>query len=174
MKNFKNINYLKSGNQRQQKAFKTVTELNIFEKLKAFNPILVGTIPIEIDLPESDLDIICECSNHTNFSKTIIKLFNKKESFNVSTYNFKEEKVTVAKFKFNNFDFEIFAQNLPTEKQDAYKHMLIEYQILNNNDSAFKEKIIALKTKGIKTEPAFAQLLQLKGDPYIELLKIEF
>ena len=39
--------------------------------------------------------------------------------------------------------------------------------------SAWQELIIELKKKGIKTEPAFAMLLDLKGDPYDELLKYD-
>ena len=63
MIDFKDIGYLKNGNLRQQNAFDVLSELDIFEKLKEYNPILPGTIPIEIDLPKSDLDIICECKN---------------------------------------------------------------------------------------------------------------
>ena len=51
--------------------------------------------------------------------------------------------------------------------------MLAEYKILNNKGLEFKNEIKELKAKGIKTEPAFAKLLGLKGDPYLELLKVK-
>lgn len=43
----------------QQKAYQVITDHAILEKLAQYNPILVGTIPINIDIEESDLDIIC-------------------------------------------------------------------------------------------------------------------
>ena len=67
IKNFKNIEYLKHGNERQKLAFYEIRHHGIFEILEKYNPILTGTIPIGIDLPESDLDIICECENHSEF-----------------------------------------------------------------------------------------------------------
>jgi hypothetical protein len=68
IENFRNIEYLKFGNERQKLAYSEIRKLHIFEKLKKYNPILTGTIPIEIDLPESDLDMICECKKHLEFS----------------------------------------------------------------------------------------------------------
>jgi len=51
--------------------------------------------------------------------------------------------------------------------------MVIEYQLLVKHGSVCREKIIELKKQGFKTEPAFAFLLGLKGNPYEELLKYE-
>jgi len=62
MTHFDTIDYLKYGNEKQQKAFQVLSDYTIFETLTTFNPILVGTIPIEIDIETSDLDIICEWS----------------------------------------------------------------------------------------------------------------
>ena len=64
---FRNIEYLKFGSQRQKLAFHEIKQHRIFEILEKYNPILTGTIPIGIDLPERDLDIICQCENHTEF-----------------------------------------------------------------------------------------------------------
>jgi len=50
-------------------------KLEIFDYLKNYTPILTGTIPIEIDLPDSDLDIICECKDHISFAKDLTDNF---------------------------------------------------------------------------------------------------
>ena len=60
MKKFESIEYLKNGNSRQVQSYKILKSINIFNILKEFNPILVGTIPIGIDIEKSDLDIVCQ------------------------------------------------------------------------------------------------------------------
>ena len=172
MPNFKNIKYLKHGNARQQRAYNALTKLGIFEELKTFSPLLTGTIPIEIDLPESDLDIICECKNHKEFSELLRELFGKYKGFNIKTHQRFGLRSTVCQFWYDHFEIEIFGQNKPSEKQNAYQHMIIEYRILQEKGAEFKEEIMKLKAMGIKTEPAFAKLLNLNGDPYEELLKM--
>lgn len=170
MPNFKNPNYLKTGNKRQQKAFKELYDLNIFKILEPYHPILAGTIPIGIDIPESDLDIICQCENHPAFSKKIQDHFSNQVDFNISTKEWNGIESTVARFKATYFEIEIFGQDIPTTQQNAYRHMIKEYEILNQKGDDFKSKIIELKRQGIKTEPAFAMLLGLEGDPYQALL----
>lgn len=170
---FKNIDYLKFGNPKQKAAYKELIELKVFQYLKDYQPILVGTIPIEIDLPESDLDIICTCEDHEKFSALLSELFADKKGFIIKTYDWNGIKCTVATFRTASFEIEIFGQNIPTEKQNAYRHMLIEHKILNQQGPDFKAKIIQLKSEGIKTEPAFAKLLGLAGDAYEALLDLE-
>ena len=170
---FTNIEYLREGNYRQQSAYLELTDLSIFEKLKAYKPILTGTIPIGIDLPESDLDIICECSNHNEFTEIISSLYSSKNNFEIRTSIWNGLKSTIVTFQSGEFEIEIFGQDCPTKNQNAYKHMIIEHQILNSKDYEFRTKIMELKRKGLKTEPAFAKLLGLSGNPYGELLKLE-
>ncbi|SDF44972.1 protein of unknown function [Cellulophaga baltica] len=171
--NFRTIEYLKSGNERQKLAFSEIKKHKVLEKLKKYNPILTGTIPIEIDVPESDLDIICECQNHSEFKAYLLDQFSQKKDFKVYSILQNDIESTIAEFKTENFLFEIFGQNIPTEKQDAYRHMIIERNILEEKGFEFKQKVKDLKSSGIKTEPAFAKLLGLEGNPYIELLKLE-
>ncbi|REH56433.1 uncharacterized protein DUF4269 [Tenacibaculum gallaicum] len=171
MINFKNISYLKAGTARQREAHKALLELNVFERLKNFNPILVGTIPINIDVESSDLDIICQSENHEGFIKAVSAEYGELSEFEVKEIvSYKNLKTTIITFKYKTFPIEFFVQKKQPEKQDSYLHMLIEYQVLLKEKEAFRLKIIDLKEQGLKTEPAFAKLLNLGGNPYEELL----
>jgi len=141
--------------------------------LQDFHPVLVGTIPIEIDIPESDLDIICECKNLEAFKSRLMALFSEKDHFKIEKSNVNKIPSTVCNFKTKHFEFEVFGQNIPTHKQYAYRHMLIEYQLLNEKGTNLKKAIIQLKKEGYKSEPAFAKLLELSGNPYEALLTLE-
>ncbi len=173
MNDFTKIEYLKSGNQRQQQAYRTLKKLSVFEKLSNYNPILTGTIPIDIDLPESDLDIICECENYTKFSMLLTELFAPEKDFKIALSISNGLKSITAQFRTESFEIEIFGQNIPTVEQNAYKHMIIEQKILNKMGAKFKADIRKLKKDGLKTEQAFAKLLGITGNPYKELLKFE-
>lgn len=173
MIDFTNIDYLKAGNHRQQKAYAELTEISIFENLKGYQPILTGTIPLGIDIPESDLDIICQCSDHLQFAKTLNTLYSNKIGYQIRTSNSYDLESTIVTFQSGDFEIEIFGQDRPTEHQNAYRHMLVEHKILNSKNNKFRAEIIRLKTEGLKTEPAFARLLGLEGNPYEELLKFD-
>ncbi|MEE4001191.1 DUF4269 domain-containing protein [Tenacibaculum sp. FZY0031] len=171
MINFKNTTYLKKGTVRQKEAYKVLLELNLFDLLKNCKPILVGTIPINIDVASSDLDIICQSDNHEDLIKVVSEKYGKLTKFEVKTIpSYKNLKTTIITFEYKSFPIEIFVQNKLPEEQDSYLHLLIEHQVLLKENGAFKSKIITLKEQGFKTEPAFAKLLNLKGDPYEALL----
>lgn len=172
MPDFKNIEYLKQGNQKQQIAYKELSELFIFQKLKEYTPTLCGTIPIAIDTDESDLDIICYCNNLSDFKSKITGLYIRQNDFEVHEKVNRNLKTIVARFSSRSFTIELFGQNRPVEEQEAYRHMLIEHKILLEKGETFRQHIIMLKKQGFKTEPAFAKLLGITGDPYIELLKL--
>jgi len=170
MIDFTKLDYLKIGNERQKRAYEVLTEYRIFEILEHYSPILAGTIPIEIDIEGSDLDIICEVEDKIEFEKFLIKNFSEFD-LKIEKITIKEENSIICNFHLEEFPAEIFAQNMPTIEQNAYRHMIVEYRILQENGEEFKQKIIDLKKKGIKTEPAFGVLLSLKN-PYEDLLKI--
>jgi len=170
MTDFSNIEYLKSGNQQQQKAYKILTQNRILSKLAEFDPILIGTIPINIDIENSDLDIICYWKNKIDFKEKLNSVFGKENEFTIREAIINEKESIIANFKINDFEIEVFGQNTPTKNQNGYKHMIIEHEILQSKGENFRLEIIKLKQKGYKTEPAFAFLLGLKGDSYIELL----
>ena len=68
---------------------------------------------------------------------------------------------------------DVFGQAVSVKDQYAFRHMLIEHKILKSKGDKFRNKILALKEKGLSTEEAFASLLGIDGDPYTELLRFE-
>ena len=170
MVDFLKIDYLKVGNERQKAAYQLLIHYQIFKKLQDFDPILTGTIPINIDIAESDLDIICYWTNKVDFINQLIHAFAKELNFSLKEVVINNEQTVIANFWLDNFEIEIFGQNIPSLLQNAYKHMVIEYQILQKKGEHFRQQVIDLKRKGLKTEPAFAKLLGLEGNAYISLL----
>ncbi|AWG26621.1 DUF4269 domain-containing protein [Flavobacterium kingsejongi] len=174
MIDFTTLCYLETGNLRQQKAFRVLTDHTILDCISDFDPLLVGTIPIAIDLPSSDLDIICCWTDKIAFRNVLIAAFSHHEKFRATETIIAEIPTVLCHFILDSFEIEIFGQPLPTRKQSGYRHMLIEHRLLEQKGSGFRQQVVALKAKGHKTEPAFALLLGLLGDPYAALLEYSF
>ncbi len=107
-----------------------------------------------------------------DFVRTVEDAFQAEKDFSIRHLNDRELPAIVANFFIDDFEIEIFGQAVPSIQQAAYKHMLIEDYLLKKYGEAFRQQIITLKKQGYKTEPAFALLLGLEGNPYTELLKI--
>lgn len=173
MVDFTGIDYLKDGNLKQQRVYDVLNTHSIFYKLANFNPILVGTIPINIDTNTSDLDIICYWTNKLGFINTLKSSFCNEIDFSITEKIKKNNEVVVAKFMLEEFPVEIYGQNMPTTEQNGYKHMIIEHKLLLEKGEEFRLQIINLKNQGYKTEPAFTKLLGLDStNPFDELLKL--
>ncbi|MBP9682552.1 MAG: DUF4269 domain-containing protein [Bacteriovorax sp.] len=166
------INDLQFGNERQKKAYFAIQQLNLFNKLSKYSPFLAGTIPLDIDVDSSDLDIICESVDIAEFESTLKFHFEELESFTSYTQNVRDVPTFIACFKYLEFDFEFFCQSVPVRKQCAYIHFVIEFRLLTLGGVKAHESIRHLKRQGIKTEPAFALYFKLAGDPYEELAKM--
>lgn len=171
--NFDNIEYLQRGNNRQQQAYSTLSDNQILSKLKHYDPILAGTIPINIDIENSDLDIICYFADKQEFQKSITDNFNSEKKFIIREQQNSDTLAIAANFVVGDFEIEIFGQNIPTKQQFAYRHLIVEYNLLKEYGEKLRQQVIELKRQGHKTEPAFALALDLAGDPYMELLKFE-
>ena len=167
---FSGIDYLQSGTKTQKKAFHVLSENNVMEKLNAYSPILAGTVPLDIDIDGSDLDIICCFNDIGHFEVTVKKHFSGEAGFRCRRAVFSGFETFIANFNLQGTPVEVFGQNQAVSAQNAVRHMFAEYLILEKLGSAFKAEIRRLKTMGIKTEAAFAKLLGIEGDPYVELL----
>lgn len=169
--NFLTLDYLKNGSEIQKRIHSVLEKHQIFGKLKEYNPILTGTFPIGINIDVSDLDIILETSDFDTLKTLLTIEFQNQEQFSINLIEINEIESLICKFQLEEFPVELFAQNQPTHLQNSYLHMKKEFDILEKQGHEFRRKIIELKGLGLKTEPAFAKLLGLSEDPYVELLK---
>jgi hypothetical protein len=170
--NFHTLDYLRKGNARQQRAYAILTQYKIFQILGEFEPFLAGTIPIEIDLSESDLDVLCSFKDRDGFIACLNDHFSAMPKFSWRTTQIQGHETVITILELDGVIIEIFGQDIPVREQYGYRHLLIEHRLLMEHGDAFREEIIRLKKSGMKTEPAFAYLLQLKGDPYLALLEL--
>jgi len=171
---FQKIDYLKSGTEKQKRVYKALTCHSVISKLIEFDPILVGTIPINVDTDKSDLDIICHWKDKDDFISTLSSSFKHEKDFNLSEKVKNGNEVVVAKFTIDEFPVEVYGQSTPTTEQNGYRHMIVEYKILQEKGEDFRIQVVELKKQGYKTEPAFAKLLGLENDPFQEILNFRF
>jgi hypothetical protein len=171
--NLNDISYLKRGNHRQRQAYAALHSLDIFNRLAEYSPVLAGTVPLSIDIFESDLDILCYAQDLDAFTDLLRELYGWKTNFELKTRAIRGVPAVMAGFEHAGFPIEIFTQAVPVEQQNGYRHMIIEYRLLALGGEEMAESIRQLKRNGLKTEPAFAQYLHLDGDPYQALLDLE-
>jgi hypothetical protein len=166
---FCSIEYLRTGSQKQTEVFALLSDSGIMETLAEFTPVLAGTIPIGIDTDESDLDILCCWSDKLRFQKTL-RTLSAFDGFRMHEKVIRGFETVIVRFMLDRFPVEVFGQNRPVFRQEAYRHMIAEYLILQEKGEEFRQKVVELKKKGIKTEPAFGKLMGLRNDPYEALL----
>jgi hypothetical protein len=171
MIDFSTIEYLKNGTQKQVETFEVLTKYKILSRITEYDPVLAGTIPINIAIDSSNLDILCYWEDKAAFITTLEFHFSNENQFTILETVIDTHETVIANFKIENFEIEVFGQNIPVKNQNGYRHLLIEHEILQTKDENFRLEIIKLKQKGHKTEPAFGIVLGLKGNPYEALLK---
>lgn len=171
---FENIAYLKSGSPIQLQAFNILTDSKILYHLEPFKPVLTGTLPLDLFIQgKSDLDIIIQSDRLQIMEQRLLDTFASKKKLSIKLMMMRKRPTLLCRFMQQNFPVEIFCQPVPVKQQLAYRHMIIEHWLLQTHGEKFKKKILDLKKEGVKTEPAFAQVLNLEGDPYDALLKFE-
>ncbi|TYP72352.1 DUF4269 domain-containing protein [Paenibacillus methanolicus] len=167
---FMTIEYLQAGTSIQRAAFLAITRLGLMDTLADCEPVLCGTIPIGIDVDGSDLDVIMEVRDADRFQSIVRRQYGHLSGFETAKLEVSGVPTVTANFRYDGFAFELFGQPVPAKLQNAYRHMMIEHRLMADRPG-LKETIVQLKRQGMKTEPAFALVLGLSGDPYDALLR---
>ncbi|MFV1852890.1 MAG: DUF4269 domain-containing protein [Porticoccaceae bacterium] len=171
---FMGLGKLENASNQGAKAADIVRRYALLERLAAFDPVIVGTLPLAIDTPSSDIDILCEVSDFDAFQDVATKAFGTLEGFGIHARQATPHvpEALVMRFDLDGLPIEIFATNRPSIEQYGFIHMLVEARIIALLGDGFADQVRRLKGAGVKTEPAFAQILGLEGDPYIALAEM--
>ena len=152
---------------------------DILGLLAEFDPVIAGTLPIAINTEQSDIDILCHAVDLSRFNDCVDSTFSSYPHYRrhqrAPTNNVGVASVVrfeCAGSDCNGFEVEIFATDCPSTAQYGFIHMLAEARILSLLGPDFAKRVRALKRQNVKTEPAFAQLLRLSGDPYIGVAEL--
>ncbi len=168
---FRGLDHLRSVSARARNVAGLVSRHGVLQALSGFDPLLAGTIPINLDIDGSDLDILCHCPDPDAFADHTQAAFYHHDDFSLhrrpATQNVGP--AIIIRFVLGDLPIEIFATDTPSECQFGFRHMLVEARLIYLLGPQLSEEIRKMKRAGVKTEPAFASLLALGGDPYLVL-----
>lgn len=157
----------------------------LLRDLAPYEPTLIGTYPLGLQVDGSDLDIACTCGDLDAFERALraslaaLATVPGAAPGGAPARPVPIERIplvpeaVVATIAWAEPAIEIFCQTLPVHEQAGFRHLVIEGRLLVIGGAALRERVRELKRAGVKTEPAFAQVLGLAGDPYAALLALE-
>jgi hypothetical protein len=140
--------------------------------LAEFDPHLAGTLPLAVDLPTSDLDILCHAADPDAFAIAPWAAFSSETGFSLRQW-IGADRPVIASFVAHGWPFQVFGQKKPVSEQNGWLHFLAERRLLRRGGATFRAAIMRERARGAKTEPAFAAVLRLTGDPYLAILDLE-
>lgn len=147
-------------------------DLGVLQALAEFEPTIIGTPPLGIDVSTSDIDVACTASDLSRFKSAATARYGDRPGFAVKDLKHFGAPALGVTFSTAGWEIELFCQQLPINQQWGVRHFNVEQRVLRLCPE-LREQVIELKQAGIKTEPAFAQLLGLQGDPYEAVLELE-
>ena len=150
----------------------TARRVGVLVRLARFAPQIVGTPPLGIDIATSDIDIVCHADDTAVFATVVACSFSEFNDFAIRQW-IREPRSVIATFVAEGWRFEIFGDSRPLKEQPAYRHFLVERRLLRLGGRLLKRAVMEARAGGLKTEPAFAHVLQLSGDPYEAILALQ-
>ncbi|NER22688.1 MAG: DUF4269 domain-containing protein [Symploca sp. SIO1B1] len=149
-----------------------VQNLSLLVILCEFDPVVIGTPPLGLELETSDIDIACSAKDLARFQKVTSTELSKFDCFQCRHATWQNQKSVIVQFHAYDWDIELFCQTIPTNQQWGVRHFKIEQRLLNI-EPKLRGVVLRLKQMGLKTEPAFVHALGLPGDPYSSILELE-
>lgn len=136
-----------------------------------FEPLIAGTFPIALDVAGSDVDVMMSGIHWERIGRMLNERLASRADFQLRSMIRDGRETVIARFREGDVPFEIFVQkDISSVRQTAYRHFQVEERFLKLGGEKFLSSLQQLRRQGLKTEPAFAQVLGLSGDPFQQLL----
>lgn len=140
-------------------------------RLAGFDPHPAGTPPLGLDRAESDIDLLCHAPDPEALAAVAWADFRHLPGFSVHRWC-GDGRPVVVRFVSAGWPVEIFGSPLPVAEQPGWRHFEAERRLLALGGSGLRRQVIGARDRGLKTEPAFAAVLGLDGDPYAAMLAV--
>jgi hypothetical protein len=148
-----------------------LAECDVLGSLASFDPHIAGTPPLGLELPGSDIDVLCFAPDAQAFTDTVWHNFSSAPAFTAKQL-VRAPRPVVVSFEVAGWRIELYGEAIPVEQQRGWRHFAVEQRLLAFGGEALAGAVLALRRQGMKTEPAFAAALRLRGDPYLALLDL--
>ncbi len=143
----------------------------VLAALAPFDPRIAGTFPLGLDLPGSDIDVLCHAPDGAAFADAVWDGLRDQPGFTLRQWSIRDRPV-IATFVADGFPVEVFGQPLPVAEQMGWRHFEAERRLLDFGGEPLRAAVMAERSAGRKTEPAFARALGLAGEPYGAMLEM--
>ncbi|GGD70787.1 alpha/beta hydrolase [Croceicoccus mobilis] len=140
----------------------------LLDALRDHDPHVAGTFPLGLDLRSSDIDLLCHAPDGDAFARLLWGVASGYPDFTMRQWT-GGTRAVIASFTIDDLPFEIFGDPRPVESQEGWLHFTVEQRLLELGGDRFHAAVMATRQTGAKTEPAFAQVLGVEGDPYAAL-----
>ena len=170
--NWRRLDYLARGNPRQRSAHALLSS-GVWDTLERLcqDVALVSTVAIGLDLPGSDLDILCQHPDPARLAALL-----REQGWTASD---KGHQVWLLEQTLTGPDqarwpVELYVTQAPLETLNGWRHLSLMAALLGHFGHDFYQAVLRLRLEsGLKGEAAICRLLGLGGDPYAALLTLE-
>lgn len=164
---------LARGSELQQRAHAALGALSLFERLKVHSPVLVGSLPLDVEpSAAARIEVACSSQNLEAFAGELASELGAQSGFVVEHLLVDASPTVRARFSAHDFDFEISAQPKSVFTQTSVVCVLVSARLLTFAPPEARDEIRSRRASGSTVNEAFAQCFELTGDPTEELLKI--
>ena len=125
-----------------------LNNLGLLQKLAAYEPMVIGTPPLGIDIDSSDIDIACTAADLEQFKSDVINTFGDEAEYCVGNLERFPEPAVRAAFIAEGWEIELFCQSIPIAEQWGVRHFFVEQRLLTLQP-ALRSKVIDLKKSGL-------------------------
>jgi hypothetical protein len=144
---------------------------DLLAALRDFDPHVVGTPPLGLDVPGSDVDVLCHAPRPERLAALLWRRYGQAPGFRMWQWA-GPPRPLVASFYVVGWVVEIFGDARPVREQAGYRHFDVERRLLGLGGPPLRAAVLRSRRAGAKTEPAFAAALGLPGDPHAALFAL--